>query len=78
MKEGYILIYVGEDIPDLKSGDKVIFTGDTWCPNGLLVGPHMISLQKVPTYEYVWYVVKNSEDFIDIKTFRDQRINTLL
>lgn len=78
MKEGDILIYVGEDIHDLKRGDKFIFTRATYNPNGLLGGPYMVILRKIPTYEYVQYVVKNSEDFIDIKTFRDQRINTLL
>jgi hypothetical protein len=78
MKEGDILIYVGEDIHDLKRGDKFIFTRATYNPNRLLGGPYMVIPRKVPTYEYVQYVVKNSEDFIDIKTFRDQRINTLL
>jgi hypothetical protein len=78
MKEGDILIYVGEDIHDLKRGDKFIFTRATYNPNRLLGGPYMVILQKVPTYEYVQYVVKNSEDFIDIKTFRDQRINKIV
>jgi len=78
MKEGDILIYVGEDIHDLKRGDKFIFTRATYNPNRLLGGPYMVIPRKVPTYEYVQYVVKNSEDFIDIKTFRDQIINTLL
>jgi len=78
MKEGDILIYVGEDIHDLKRGDKFIFTRATYNPNRLLGGPYMVIPRKVPTYEYVQYVVKNSEDFIDIKTFRDKIINTLL
>lgn len=78
MKEGDILIYVGEDTPDLKRGDKVIFTRATYNPNRLIGGPYMVILRKVPTYEYVQYVVKSSEDFIDVTTFRDQRINTLL
>jgi len=84
MNKGDILIYVGEDTPELKGGDRVIFWGYYWNPekwaenqpgdqDNMLIIKHSTNITGI-----VEQRVKNSKDFINIKTLRDNKIDNIL
>jgi hypothetical protein len=80
MNKGDILIYVGENNKEYKKGNKVEFSkelGQARLPyddeNYLLV-----IIKSSPNLWKTLFGIVKSKDFVDLKTFRNQRIDTLL
>ena len=85
MNKGDILIYIGKDTFELKKGDRVIFWGYYWNPEKWAENQpdgqdNMLIIIKdiTNTTGIVEQRVKNSKDFIDIKTLRDNKIDNIL
>lgn len=80
MKRGDILIYVGENSKEYKKGNKVEFSKEL----GQARLPHddenylLVIIKSSPNLWKTLFGIVKSKDFVDLKTFRNQRIDTLI
>jgi len=79
MNKGDILIYLGENNKEYKKGNRVEFFKEL----GQVRLPHddenylLVIINSSPNWWETLLGIVKSKDFVDLKTFRDQRISSI-